>query len=191
MKDLTPFDAETLVMMESVSGHTTKVDKGRTGFLVYMSIAGLDSAKKKAVAEAVQADRKELRVQKNIKDRYKVFVIDSEEPHQSFYKCEIAGKLEDELADIIIRMLDYCGLKQINMQKLESTKEKLPVGMQNFCDDMFYFCVLITDWPDKYMPNTIAFLINYCESLGIDILWFVEMKMRYNESRPMMHNRRY
>lgn len=54
MKDLTPFDAETLVMMESVSGHTTKVDKGRTGFLVYMSIAGLDSAKKKAVAEAVE-----------------------------------------------------------------------------------------------------------------------------------------
>ena len=49
MKDLTPFDAETLVMMESVSGHTTKVDKGRTGFLVYMSIAGLDSAKKKAM----------------------------------------------------------------------------------------------------------------------------------------------
>ena len=145
------------------------------------------------IAEAVQADRKELRVRKDIKDKYKVFVIDSEEPHQSFYKCEIAGKLEDELADIIIRMLDYCGLKQINMQPLESKliKEELPVGMQNFCDDMFYFCVLITDWPDKYMPNTIAFLINYCESLGIDILWFVEMKMRYNKSRPRMHNRKY
>lgn len=54
MKDLTAFDAETLVMMESVSGHTTKVKKGRTGFLVYMSIAGLDSAQKKAVAEAVE-----------------------------------------------------------------------------------------------------------------------------------------
>ena len=53
MKDLTPFDAETLLMMESVSGHKTKVNKGRTGFLVYMSIAGLDSAKKKAVAEAL------------------------------------------------------------------------------------------------------------------------------------------
>lgn len=54
MKDLTPFDAETLVMMESVSGHTTKVNKGRAGFLVYVSIAGLDSAQKKAVAEAVE-----------------------------------------------------------------------------------------------------------------------------------------
>ena len=144
------------------------------------------------IAEAVQADRKGLCVRKDIKNRYKVFVIDSEEPHQSFYKCEIAGKLEDELADIIIRMLDYCGLKQINMQPLESklTKEKLPVGMQNFCNDMFYFCALITDWPDKYMPNTIAFLINYCESLGIDILWFVEMKMRYNETRERLEHGR-
>lgn len=54
MKDLTPFDAETLLMMESVSGNTTKVEKRRTGFSVYMSIAGLDAASKKAVAEAVE-----------------------------------------------------------------------------------------------------------------------------------------
>lgn len=51
MKGLTPFDSETLLMMESISGHTTKVEKRRTGFSVYMSIAGLDSAHKKAVAE--------------------------------------------------------------------------------------------------------------------------------------------
>ena len=54
MKSLTPFDVETLVMMESVSGQTTKIEDSRTGFLVYMSIAGLDSAQKKAVAEAVE-----------------------------------------------------------------------------------------------------------------------------------------
>lgn len=54
MKGLTPFDSETLLMMESVSGHTTKVEKRRTGFSVYMSISGLDSAHKKAVAEAVE-----------------------------------------------------------------------------------------------------------------------------------------
>ena len=54
MKGLTPFDVETLVMMESVSGQKTKIKDSRTGFLVYMSIEGLDSAKKKAVAEAVE-----------------------------------------------------------------------------------------------------------------------------------------
>lgn len=54
MKGLTPFDTETLLMMESVSGHTTKLKNSRTGFSVYMSIAGLDSAHKKAVAEAVE-----------------------------------------------------------------------------------------------------------------------------------------
>lgn len=142
------------------------------------------------IAEAVQADRKELYADK---DKFDYAVDRGAYDCQEAYEMYIKESLESELADIIIRMLDYCGLKQINMQMLESklTNEKLPVGMQNFCDDMFYFCVLITDWPDKYMPNTIAFLINYCESLGIDILWFVEMKMRYNETRERMHGRRY
>lgn len=54
MKSLTPFDVETLAMMESVSGQKTKIKDSRTGFLVYMSVAGLNSAKKKAVAEAVE-----------------------------------------------------------------------------------------------------------------------------------------
>lgn len=142
------------------------------------------------IAEAVQADRKGLHADK---DKFDYAVDRGAYDCEEAYEMYIKGCLEEELADIIIRMLDYCGLKQINMQMLESklTKEKLPVGMQNFCDDMFYFCVLITDWPDKYMPNTIAFLINYCESLGIDILWFVEMKMRYNETRERMHGRKY
>lgn len=144
------------------------------------------------IAEAVQADRKGLHA---YKDKFLASLKpdDDNEMFSMLYEQYIKNSVEDELADIIIRMLDYCGMKQINMQMLESklTKEKLPVGMQNFCDDMFYFCVLITDWPDKYMPNTIAFLINYCESLGIDILWFVEMKMRYNETREMMHGRKY
>lgn len=54
MKGLTPFDTETLLMMESVSGHTTKLKNSRTGFLVYISIAGLDAVTKKAIAEAVE-----------------------------------------------------------------------------------------------------------------------------------------
>lgn len=142
------------------------------------------------IAEAVQADRKRLYADK---DKFDYAVDRGAYDCEEAYEMYIKGSVEEELADIIIRMLDYCGLKQINMQPLESklTKEKLPVGMQNFCNDMFYFCALITDWPDKYMPNTIAFLINYCESLDIDILWFVEMKMQYNELRSKMHNRRY
>lgn len=56
MKGLTPFDSETLLMMESVSGHTTKVEKRRTGFSVYMSIAELDSAHKKRWPRRWRAD---------------------------------------------------------------------------------------------------------------------------------------
>ena len=131
------------------------------------------------IAEAVQADRKGLHVKKDIKNRYKVFVIDSEEPHQSFYKCEIAGTLEDELADIIIRMLDYCGLKKIEFREDNDgfPFDRLTCGM-----------IVREDLP---MEFPLRCVIYYCESFDIDILWFVEMKMRYNETRERMHGRRY
>lgn len=143
------------------------------------------------IAEAVQADRKGLRVQKNIKDRYKVFVIDSEEPYQSFYKCEIAGKLEDELADIIIRMLDYCGMRNIKFRK---DNDGFPfdrlTAFRTFPEAMYDLCEMIISG-DLCGEFSLRCVICYCESLGIDILWFVEMKMRYNEARERMHGRRY
>ena len=143
------------------------------------------------IAEAVQADRKGLHVKKDIKNRYKVFVIDSEEPHQSFYKCEIAGKLEDELADIIIRMLDYCGMKKIEFRE---DNDGFPfdrlTAFRTFPEAMYDLCGMITR-EDLLMEVSLRCVIYYCESLDIDILWFVEMKMRYNETRERMHGRKY
>ena len=128
------------------------------------------------IAEAVQADRKELRVRKDIKDRY---------------KGEIAGKLEDELADIIIRMLDYCGLKKIEFRKDNNgfPFDRL-TAFRTFPEAMYDLCGMITR-EDLLMEVSLRCVIYYCESFDIDILWFVEMKMRYNETRERMHGRRY
>lgn len=142
------------------------------------------------VAEAVQADRKELRVRKDIKDRYKVFVIDSEEPHQSFYKCEIAGKLEDELADIIIRMLDYCGMKY-EKEFPNIVNYKNCFFQRSICETMYELVYRLCGRDDRDIPSIIVGLMENLIRYGIDILWFVEMKMRYNETRERMHGRRY
>ena len=143
------------------------------------------------IAEAVQADRKGLHVKKDIKNRYKVFVIDSEEPHQSFYKCEIAGTLEDELADIIIRILDYCGMKKIEFRE---DNDGFPfdrlTAFRTFPEAMCDLCGMIVR-EDLPMEFPLRCIIYYCESFGTDILWFVEMKMRYNETRERMHGRKY
>lgn len=143
------------------------------------------------IAEAVQADRMGLRVHKSIKDRYKDFVIDAEEPFEPFYKSEISGRLEDELADIIIRILDYCGMKGIGFNKIYSEVPFIRlIAFGTFPEAMYDLCKMIIS-RDLCGEFSLRCVIYYCESLDIDILWFVEMKMRYNETRERMYGRKY
>lgn len=140
------------------------------------------------IAEAVQADRKRLYAGKDKFD----YAVD-----RGAYDCEIAyemyikGSVEEELADIIIRMLDYCGMRKIEFRE---DNDGFPfdrlTAFRTFPEAMYDLCGMITR-EDLPMEFPLRCVIYYCESFGIDILWFVEMKMRYNELRPKMHNRRY
>ena len=60
------------------------------------------------IAEAVQADRKGLYADK---DKFDYAVDRGAYDCEEAYEMYIRGSVEEELADIIIRILDYCGLK--------------------------------------------------------------------------------
>lgn len=143
------------------------------------------------IAEAVQADRKGLHADKNKFD-YAVGrgAYDCEEAYEMYIK----GCLEEELADIIIRMLDYCGLKEIGfgdgVEYNDCTFNRFDFLDKSFPEVMFGFCKrAVASFFD--MGFLLRIIFYYCESLDIDILWFVEMKMWYNETRERMHGRRY
>ena len=140
------------------------------------------------IAEAVQADRKGLRADKDKFD----YAVD-----RGAYDCEIAyemyikGSVEEEIADIIIRMLDYCGLKKIEFHE---NNDGFPfdrlTAFRTFPEAMYDLCGMIVR-EDLPLEFPLRCVIYYCESFSTDILWFVEMKMRYNETRERMHGRRY
>ena len=140
------------------------------------------------IAEAVQADRKGLHADK---DKFDYAVDRGAYDCKEAYEMYIKGSVEEELADIIIRMLDYCGMKKIEFRK---DNDGFPfdrlTAFRTLPEAMYDLCGMITR-EDLFMEGSLRCVIYYCEGSGIDILWFVEMKMRYNESRPRMHNRRY
>lgn len=142
------------------------------------------------IAEAVQADRKGLHAHK---DKFLVSLNpdDDNEIFSMLHEQYIKNSVEDELADIIIRMLDYCGMRKIKFRK---DNDGFPFDrlttFRTFPEAMYDLCEMIISG-DLCGEVSLRCVIYYCEGLGIDILWFMEMKMRYNESRPMMHNRRY
>ena len=142
------------------------------------------------IAEAVQADRKGLHA---YKDKFLASLKpdDDNEMFSMLYEQYIKNSVEDELADIIIRMLDYCGMRKIKFRK---DNDGFPfdrlTAFRTFPEAMYDLCGMITR-EDLFMEVSLRYVIYYCESLGIDILWLVEMKMRYNETRERMHGRRY
>ena len=140
------------------------------------------------IAEAVQADRKRLYADKDKFD----YAVD-----RGAYDCEIAyemyikGSVEEELADIIIRMLDYCGMRKIEFcEDNDGFPFDRLTAFRTFPEAMYDLCGMIAR-EDLPMEVPLRCVIYYCESFGIDILWFVEMKMRYNETRERMHGRKY
>ena len=140
------------------------------------------------IAEAVQADRKGLYADK---DKFDYAVDRGAYDCEEAYEMYIKGSVEEELADIIIRMLDYCGLKKIEFHE---NNDGFPfdrlTAFITFPEAMYNLCEMIIsgDLCEEFSLRCVAC---YCESLGIDILWFVEMKMRYNETRERMHGRKY
>ena len=140
------------------------------------------------IAEAVQADRKGLHADK---DKFDYAVDSGAFDCEEAYEMYIKESLESELADIIIRMLDYCGTRNIKFRK---DNDGFPfdrlTAFRTFPEAMYDLCEMIISG-DLCGEFSLRCVICYCESLDIDILWFVETKMRYNESRPKMHNRKY
>lgn len=139
------------------------------------------------IAEAVQADRKGRRADR---ERYDYAVDrgmcnDIEECFERYIK----NSIEDELADIVIRLLDFCGMKGIafNSRNDDFAFTRLTYKSKPFTDVMFDLCSMITGY-DPNLEIIVRCVIYYCEKHGIDILWHIEQKMEYNRTRPRMHN---
>ena len=136
------------------------------------------------IAEAVQADRKGRRADR---ERYDYAVdrgmcSDMEECFEKYIK----NSIEDELADIVIRLLDFCGMKGWNFDN------PLIPPREYFMHDFTYFMwCLCWDILSRNAESVVFSVIEYCEKHGIDSLWHIEQKMEYNKMRPRMHNAKY
>lgn len=159
------------------------------------------------ICEAVEADRKNLHADigsyyEEVKYGADVYDKDTRSPFEKYVKDTV----EDELADVCIRIFDLCGMLGIVPRVFVDddfceTFDEL-FGEMSFCERMFELSYQFTrydedsDFEDlSFMRNklgvALSFLMCMCESMGIDIMKHIELKMRYNESRSAKHGKRY
>lgn len=156
------------------------------------------------VSEAVEADRKCRHAdiesyEDEIKYGADVYDRDTRSPFEKYIKDTV----EDELADVCIRIFDLCGTLGIEPEVPSADASSMEefrnlFGKDTFCERMYGLtCLLIEDFADDedFVEDTLGsalfFIMCLCKDMEIDLERHIELKMRYNELRPCKHGKSY
>lgn len=141
--------------------------------------------------EAVEADRKGNHADTDAFNKYYNCVNFKEN-----FERQIKGTVEEELADSCIRLLDLAGLRSVDLGEVDLVELKCPEGFFNwsFTDAIFSLVCNITDTDyikthsfDSFLRAALVEILVFCVQKEIDIFWYIEQKMKYNELRPYKH----
>lgn len=152
--------------------------------------------------KAVEADRKgKCADRESFKSSY-----ENEEPHDdaNFKYCfekYIKDTLPDELSDAVIRLLDLCGLRKIDIE--DFTEEMLYEAEESCEDETFTESIYAIstipiryayeyDYPlEKQLNGMLLAIFGLANHLDIDLIWHIEQKQRYNELIPKLNEKKY
>ena len=155
--------------------------------------------------EAVKADRKG-RFAKVPVDKKGTIFDERTFHYQNKYFAEnfetyIKDCVEDELADACIRLLDLAGLRNIS---IDDFPEEAIYGASESCvgETFTESIYAISTLPIRYfyeydysfesqIGHMLLSIFGLAKHMNIDLIWHVEQKMRYNELRPKLNEKKY
>ena len=144
------------------------------------------------IGEAVDADRKGKHADRLGWNEWNSrFPMKNNHDFSSDFERYVKDSVEDELADVVIRCLDFAGLKKIDIDQGE---DECKDDGSSFADKMYWICYSLC-CDDFYLSEKIGEVIidifQVASCYKIDLIWFIEHKMRYNELREPMHGKKY
>lgn len=124
-------------------------------------------------------------------------------PFDLNFRIYIKDSVEDEIADIVIRLLDFAGLRGYELNFVEDYTISDPVfpvlEREGLVSVLFQLNYAIGFYYDSYNLGTginkLIFIYSECfgkmTGSDKDLWWFVEQKMRYNDLRPRLNGKKY
>lgn len=141
------------------------------------------------VAELVDADRKGLTAVTGLHE-----TLIAAHGFKWFYQNYVKGTIEEEFADVAIRLLDLAGALGVDFDKMQPCRYFRAYNKFSFTENAFALCKGLSRdviGIEKRIQFGLHYVENWTKALGIDLYWHIKQKMKYNESRPSMHNKRY
>jgi len=152
------------------------------------------------VSEAVEADRRNKRANVAMFER-EINTPQAPEhviKHWQFcFEQFVKDTVEDEFADICIRLFDLAGTYSYTFEVDASYKldKKLieKFKRHTFTEVAYELCAaLACENPDMGIVEiAFAYIVYWAKSLGIDLKWHIEQKMKYNALRARLHGKQY
>jgi len=159
------------------------------------------------LSEAVEADRKAKRANFDSYDKelnyYNNWSKDSpgykDVEIRAFSLC-VKDTVEDELADAVIRLLDLAGLNgvKIMLNDIRIDEFSSCLSEESFPEMIFHVCREAVRCPansivelEDVIPRTLEGVIAICKHLSIDLWQHVDLKIKYNKTRPNKHGKKY
>lgn len=126
-------------------------------------------------------------------------------PFKDSFEAHIKDTVEDEIADIVIRLLDFAGMKGYELSTDENLDSFILSALEELKTSGMPGLLLIFIYALFYnfrlgnleccVCRTIRILSGYFEKMtggsDCDLWWFVKQKMRYNEQRPILNGKKY
>ena len=105
----------------------------------------------------------------------------------------IKDSFSDELADIVIRIADLCGAKEI---KLKSVGLSYPEDAHaNIGMALLHVSIFIGRFWEyggsQFLDNAIRVVFGIAHNSGIDLWRYIELKLTYNRTRSYRHSKAY
>lgn len=153
------------------------------------------------LAEAIEADRNGNYASKTSFEISMAGWEDERNSDPELYQYELKTAFEqylkdttaDELADIVIRLLDMAGAHGYDLSRGGAIVGSIHDG-RAFTENAWEIIQVLTNRrmtvQERILSGIVAVEI-MAEAYGIDLWWHVEVKMHYNYNRPYKHGKKY
>ena len=129
------------------------------------------------------------------------------EPYAQIFLCKVKDTVEDEMADAVIRLLDLLGwllkrkrttelLVENDLCKVFAVLDSPRPGEELTCLLLHIVADTSGYWRlgllrEKGILYAIKSIEQLCDHFGIDLITHIQLKIRYNETRPARHGKKY